>query len=196
MITPELARIFCIKAHKTQWRRLRDLFDEEYTQEIAKLPQYGEHLLTNGNKAVWYYVFPGKWFIAEPYHVHPIAVADMLSTEQEKVVAYLHDVIEDTDWELEQKSIGDDLDFEQYHLVEPDGTKHLISTCTAFSLLLLTHKPSRIPYLDYIKNIANSLDRVAIKVKLADITSNLIDNPSDRQREKYKKAMKILLQSI
>ena len=31
-----------------------------------------------------------------PYYQHPFAVADMCETEDEKIVAYLHDVVEDT----------------------------------------------------------------------------------------------------
>ncbi|MDF2572046.1 MAG: hypothetical protein K0R55_3650 [Sporomusa sp.] len=32
----------------------------------------------------------------KPYLLHPIAVADMLKAEEEKIVALLHDVVEDT----------------------------------------------------------------------------------------------------
>lgn len=32
-----------------------------------------------------------------PYSQHPIAVAELLSTDDEQVLGYLHDIIEDTD---------------------------------------------------------------------------------------------------
>ena len=32
----------------------------------------------------------------KPYYLHPFAVADMCETEEEKVTAYLHDVLEDS----------------------------------------------------------------------------------------------------
>jgi len=40
----------------------------------------------------------------KPYIQHPIAVAEMVSTEDEKVVALLHDVVEDTDITLDALS--------------------------------------------------------------------------------------------
>jgi len=37
----------------------------------------------------------------KPYYLHPFAVAEMCSTKTEKVVAYLHDIVEDTSISLE-----------------------------------------------------------------------------------------------
>ena len=35
----------------------------------------------------------------KPYYLHPFAVADMCETEEEKVTAYLHDVLEDSEYD-------------------------------------------------------------------------------------------------
>ena len=35
----------------------------------------------------------------QPYYLHPFTVADMCETEEEKVVAYLHDVLEDSEYD-------------------------------------------------------------------------------------------------
>jgi (p)ppGpp synthase/HD superfamily hydrolase len=38
----------------------------------------------------------------QPYILHPLRVMGRVQTEAEKVVAVLHDVVEDTDWTLEK----------------------------------------------------------------------------------------------
>ena len=54
-------------------------------------------------------------------------------------------------------------------------------------------------YNDYIYNMIHDIkldgtpNKLAIKVKLADIFSNLSDNPSEYAKQKYAKALLILL---
>src|SRR6476659_4093596 len=38
----------------------------------------------------------------KPYILHPISVMGKVDTETEKIVAVLHDVVEDTDWTFDQ----------------------------------------------------------------------------------------------
>lgn len=113
-----------------------------------------------------------------PYISHPIMVASMVSDEKEKVIALLHDVLEDTDCTIE----------DLYNLG--------ITEEQAEALLLLTHDPE-IEYFDYIKKI--STNALAKTVKLADLKHNMdlkrLSNvtPKDIKRlEKYKKAYIIL----
>lgn len=40
--------------------------------------------------------FGQKDKVGQDYILHPITVASFMSTDEEKVVAYLHDVVEDT----------------------------------------------------------------------------------------------------
>jgi len=115
-----------------------------------------------------------------PYAHHPLHLAEQMDDEVSTVVALLHDIVEDTDYtfdDLEQMGFGDDV---------------------IGALRLLTHAEG-IPYLDYVREIAN--DPIATKVKLADLAHNsdltrLDHEPAEVDLErvrKYKKATEILL---
>lgn len=88
--------------------------------------------------------------IGMPYILHPIRVAEMVDTEEEKMVAVLHDVVEDTPVIIETIEI--EFGFE-----------------IADAVLAITHFPGerRKDYLDRV--IVNDLART---VKLADMRDN------------------------
>lgn len=113
-----------------------------------------------------------------PYILHPQAVAASLDSTENKIVAYLHDVIEDTDITL------DDL--------ERMGFTYRIVN----SIRILT-KSKDISYDDYLKSVKK--DSNAWHVKMADIKHNMdisrIPEPTAKdysRLEKYKKALKFL----
>jgi len=86
-----------------------------------------------------------------PYIWHLIRVARKLKHKNEKLLALLHDVIEDTDTNIEEiKALG---------------------VCDEIieALGLLTHKEN-VPYEEYIRNI--STNPLAKAVKLADLSDN------------------------
>jgi len=110
-----------------------------------------------------------------PYHTHPIAVADMMDTEEEKIIAYLHDVIEDTiitGIELQNLGVRGDVLLDIY---------------------LLTKKPNQL-YSNYLLSLTSSSR--ATKIKIADMLHNMSCNPSDKQKAKYLKALPILLKAL
>lgn len=114
----------------------------------------------------------------KPYIFHPIKVSLNTKGYDAKVVALLHDVIEDTDYELE------DLKFLNENQKE--------------ALLLLTHDKN-VNYMYYVRNIKKN--EIARKVKLADLNQNMnlkrlkVITEDDLKRiEKYKKAHSILLE--
>ena len=121
-----------------------------------------------------------------PYIKHPLELASMFDSHVEKCVAILHDAVEDgkvngVDWDYLQMelfpfkaSLGGD--FVQYVL---DGVLHL------------THWPED-SYDTYIKSMGSKY----IKFKIMDITINLSDSPKEHQKEKYKKAMKLLVDKL
>ena len=87
----------------------------------------------------------------EPYILHPLRVMASVATIQEKTVAVLHDVVEDTNITIEDIA-------EQF---SPEITK---------AVYLLTKK-YEVPYEEYIAGIkANKLART---VKLADLQDNM-----------------------
>lgn len=115
----------------------------------------------------------------EPYILHPIRVMMRMTTHEEKIVAILHDVIEDTALSLPSLS----------H--EGFGNEILDAIDT------LTHRDGE-NYEEYIRRIKNGPD-LARRVKLADLADNSnrsrIPFPSERDIRrwmKYEKAYQTL----
>lgn len=112
------------------------------------------------------------------YINHPLTVASYCKTEDERIVALLHDVVEDTDVTIEYLS-----KYFDEHIIE--------------ALKLLTHT-SDIAYMDYVAKIKGN--NLAKNVKIADLTHNMdlsrFENPSKRDYErvenKYKPAIELL----
>ena len=103
--------------------------------------------------------------------IHPIRVSQEVATERQKVIALLHDVLEDTD--VKPDEIMDEFGFDVYCAVD-----------------LLTHKKG-ISYKEYINGMLGNKDAVAVKI--ADICDNLSDSPSDNAIEKSSKALEVLI---
>ena len=113
-----------------------------------------------------------------PYVFHPFHLAEQMTTEEEIVVALLHDVVEDTDYtfaDLENEGFGDSI-------IE--------------ALKLLTHQPDT-DYMEYIRNIKTN--PLATAVKLADLQHNsdvsrldIVDAKALKRRELYLQAQAFL----
>jgi hypothetical protein len=114
-----------------------------------------------------------------PYIYHPAFLASQMDTEDEIIVALLHDVVEDT-----PVTFAD---------LEQEGFLPTVLD----ALRLLTHDDSE-PYLDYVRRVKSN--PLAAKIKLADLRHN--SNPSRnanltmeqiaRYEAKYAEAIKIL----
>lgn len=114
-----------------------------------------------------------------PYIFHLFHLAEGMTDELSTVCALLHDVVEDSDYTLD------------------DLTAMGFPPAVTEVLALLTHDES-VPYLDYVR--ALSVHPVARRVKLADLAHNSdlsrLDTVDDRARartEKYAAARAILL---
>ena len=115
----------------------------------------------------------------EDYINHLITVASYMDTDEEKAIAYLHDLIEDTSFTLEQ--------------LKKEGYSNEI----LIAIDTMTKKEN-VTYAEYIEQISkNSLAR---KVKTADLLHNLdlrrLKNPTkeDYERcEKYKRSILFLV---
>ena len=87
----------------------------------------------------------------EEYWKHPAAVAELCKTDDEKIVAYLHDVVEDTP-------------------VTIDAIESMFGPDIAEAVSYITH-PKGLPYMEQIKRLA--VNDIAREVKKADLTHNM-----------------------
>lgn len=113
-----------------------------------------------------------------PYVFHPFHLAEQMQTEETTIVALLHDVVEDTDYTIE------------------DLIKKEFGKAVTDAVALLTHDDDT-NYMDYVRAIKEN--PIAKAVKLADLKHNsdltrldVIDEKALSRREKYLKAIAIL----
>jgi (p)ppGpp synthase/HD superfamily hydrolase len=114
----------------------------------------------------------------QPYIQHPLSVAQMVDNLEYKIVALLHDVLEDSD-------------------VSPEELAKLGFTHSIINSVLLLTKKDGVDYEEYLKQIKR--DSRARYVKIADLKHNLnisrIPNPTDedfKRLDKYKKSLAFL----
>ena len=113
-----------------------------------------------------------------PYVFHPFHLAEQMDTEESTIVALLHDIVEDTDYALQDlKALG-------------------FPSNVIDALALMTHDP-RVPYMEYVKGI--SANPLATKVKLADLQHNSdlsrldsVDEKALSRVKKYAAAIELL----
>lgn len=113
-----------------------------------------------------------------PYVFHPFHLAEQMKDEATTIVALLHDVVEDTDYTIE------------------DLRKMGFSEEVLEAITLMTHAPE-VPYMDYVARIKTN--PIARAVKLADLRHNsdstrleVLTEFDLRREEKYKKAILLL----
>lgn len=110
---------------------------------------------------------------SEPYFLHPFRIMMKCKSDEEKIVALLHDIIEDTDYSLKE-------------LRETFGDK------IANAIISLSRGRDE-KYFDYIKRL--SKDSLAVSVKKLDLQDNLDSSRGDipqSLKERYIKAYSIL----
>lgn len=112
-----------------------------------------------------------------PYILHPVYVALSVQEEDEKIVALLHDIVEDTEVTLE------DLRREGF-------SERVIGAVDA-----ITHRGE--DYFEYIRRVKKN--PLATKVKIADLKHNMdtsrlaeVTEKAIQRVEKYKKALRFL----
>lgn len=113
-----------------------------------------------------------------PYVFHPFHLAEQMKTEETTIVALLHDVVEDSDYTLEDlKAFG-------------------FSGAVTDAVALMTHADD-VEYMDYVRKIKDN--PIAKAVKLADLRHNSdlsrLDEVTEKalnRREKYLKAIELL----
>ena len=107
-----------------------------------------------------------------PYIVHPLRVANCFNDTVRKTIAILHDVVEDTELNLE------DLSF-------PKSVLEAVDSMT---------KRTGEKHFDYIKRVKKN--ELATEIKIADIVDNLSDTLAVQPKsmiKRYNKSLEILL---
>ena len=114
-----------------------------------------------------------------PYVFHPFHLAEQMQTEETVTAALLHDVVEDTEYTLE------------------DLRRMGFAESVLEALALLTHD-DQVPYMDYVRTLRSN--PIARAVKLADLKHNSdlsrldkVDEKALRRVEKYHQAMELLM---
>ena len=113
-----------------------------------------------------------------PYILHPLRVMLRMNTDEERMVAVLHDVIEDSDWTLDR--------------LRAEGFPEAVLT----GIESMTRNPEE-TYEEYVLRAGrNAIGR---RVKLADLEDNSdlsrIAQPTEKDRariEKYRRAIALL----
>ncbi len=112
------------------------------------------------------------------YIGHPRAVADSVGTTEQKIVAYLHDVCEDTD-------------------ITPDDLTEMGFPEKIVDSIRIITKNHKLTYMEYLRKV--KADETARTVKIADIRHNMdisrIPQPTEKdfaRLEKYRKAIAFL----
>ncbi len=109
-----------------------------------------------------------------PYFNHVAAVADRCSGESEVVIvtAYLHDLLEDT-------------------MTSPASLREAGYPDSVVDAVYALTKREEVAYEDYLSGVKSNW--IARKVKIADMLSNLADNPTEKHIIKYAKGLQFLL---
>ena len=108
-----------------------------------------------------------------PYVTHPQRVAKRcMGDDKAQAVAWLHDVLEDTDYTEEM-------------LLEEGIPADVVE-----AVKVLTKSDGQ-DYYEYLENVKNNV--LASKVKIQDMLDNLSDTPSNKQIIKYSKGFLVLL---
>ncbi|GBO55817.1 guanosine-3',5'-bis(Diphosphate) 3'-pyrophosphohydrolase [Pseudanabaena sp. lw0831] len=114
----------------------------------------------------------------KPYILHPLTVMAQMDTRESKIVAVLHDAIEDSDLKIED-------------LVKQGFPEFITEAIAAIT------KVEGEQYEDYILRVKSNA--IARKVKIADVTHNMnisrISNPTEKDFQRLEK-YKIVLQKL
>jgi GTP diphosphokinase / guanosine-3',5'-bis(diphosphate) 3'-diphosphatase len=134
--------------------------------------------------------------VGQLYILHPIAVMQSVETIDEKIVAIMHDVLEDTNM------VWEELYGERYFEIVKDTSElrfrnPIFSQEVVYAIIAITKKQVETNKEYWTRVKTNPL---ALKVKLADIAHNssparldkLDPDEADYLRKKYKKAVEFL----
>ena len=158
--------------------RMQETFAKGHPWTFDELKDYFEAGIDDAVDLATRTFFGLRDLDGNPQILHALAVGMAGETKYEKIVGFLHDVVEDSPTTLEDLRIYGYSD----EVVEAIG--------------LLTHDKKAISYDDYIANIGFSGNDLAIKVKIRDLKQNIKRGKAGRHRtlvKKHEEALAALL---
>ena len=204
MITLEQAIELAKNAHKNQWRVSRNMTNEEYSKysdEIKHLNHHDQHILSDGSKISFNGIDFG-WTIYDPYITHPLAVMEMMITDEEKIIAVLHDVFE----QCNGYALCRVMDNSKFYIKIRETLEKFEITYNIYCALSLLSKEKDVHYNIYINDIVSKQfipglkdtrpNKLAIKIKIADMMHNMSETNNQKQKEKYLNTLPILLKAL
>lgn len=157
-----------------------DVYDE-YAEVEEPDKEYTKNILELYDKAVLLALEKHKNQVDKnnkPYINHILRVASQLKYLEDRIIALLHDTLEDTDTTEEEL-----LEVFPEFIVE--------------AVKSLTRDKEKETYQDFIKRCA--LNDIAVNIKIADLKDNYfreMDVPEPKLKERYKKALEFLGEEI
>ena len=170
--------VFCVQAQKG----VEKINDRVYNMLYDIIRSEDAMIYTPATKKAIRLMFDAHQYQVDksglPYVFHPFHIAEQMQDEATTIVALLHDIVEDTDYTLED--------------IRAMGFSDEV--CAAIDLM--THRDG-VPYMEYVRNIKSN--PLAAAVKLADLLHNSdparLDTLTQQDLariEKYHKAIQIL----
>lgn len=132
--------------------------DEQAAERIARQAHWGQKEQSTGDDFI--------------HHIE--RVVTLVDSPDEKAVAWLHDLLEDTPWT-------------EFELLAEGVSARIVS-----AVVWLTRTPP-FDYATYIDRLRDSGDALAIAVKIADLRDHLRPNCPERLRPRYEIALPLLL---
>ena len=207
MITLKEAKELARYAHDGQYRRpVLVIPQSEHTltnNEITKLKRNNDSDFSickeDGEYTMDIHL---KLYLAKPYITHPLAVMEMLDTDEEKIIAVLHDVVE----QCPNYALGKIMDNSRFYIKDRTTLDEYPITYNTYCALSLLTKYKNDTYEKYISELVSNQfidglkdmkpNKLAAKVKIADIMHNMSETKSDEQKQKYLKALPVLLKIL
>ena len=126
----------------------------------------------------------------DPYIVHPVAVADIVyhfypDDQTLCGIALLHDTMEDAMKYGNVENAEEMASRITASFGDPDAGQEALRIVRA-----LTHEKG-MPYDEYVMRLVDDPD--ALRIKLADMLHNLSSTPTEKQLNKYARALKVLM---
>lgn len=124
----------------------------------------------------------------EMYILHPLAVGLMGSTDEERCVGFLHDVVEDTAWTFDRLA---DEGF-------PQSVIGALQLLTHEAVTFATEEETLADYHAYVQRIIDSGNPVALAVKRNELLHNLSRTKAEDEsyRRKYEPALMMVTEAM